>query len=92
MLALGLRLFKVDGDAFTIVCNENAIFVLDDCNTVRLATLLWVLNYLYRASGSLFVSVGPTRFAQALLVKKPLVSSELAKDQVLICISLILFD
>ena len=57
-----------------------------------MASLLWILNNLYRASRRLFVSVSPTRLAQALLVKKAFISGELAKDQVLIRISLILLD
>ena len=40
----------------------------------------------------MLVSVSATRLTQALLVKKALISGELAKDQVLICISFILLD
>ena len=40
----------------------------------------------------MFVTVCPARLAQALLVQKALISGELAEDQVLICISLVLLD
>ena len=34
LLALRLGLFEVDGDALAIVCDENSILVLDDCDAV----------------------------------------------------------
>ena len=54
--------------------------------------MLWVLNDLYRACRGLLIGVGPPRLTQTLLVQKTLISRELAKDQVLVSVSLVLLN
>jgi len=92
LLAFWLWLFEVYGGSFTVICDEDAIFILNDSDAVWLATLLWILDYLDRACWCLLVSIGSAWLTQSLLVQKSLVSCEFAKDQVLISVSLILLN
>ena len=89
LLAFRLRLFKVCCCVNTcaVIRNQTAVIILDYGYTVRLATLLRICDHFYRPCW-LFILFR----IQALLLKKSLISSELAKDQILICVSLILLD
>ena len=89
LLALRLRLFKVCCciDSWTIIWNQTAVVILDYSDTIRLTALLWIRNHLNRPC-RLFILFR----IQALLLKKTLISRELAKNQILICVPLILLD
>ena len=94
LLAFRLGRFQISSDccdALAILLLQYSIFILNYGNAIGLSTLFGILDDLDGACRVLIL-ICPPGFTQTLLLLQSFVSCKLAKNQILIRISLVLLD